>query len=102
MNSALVEIIAKRAQLPLQVQRVPEHGLVEQLSTLPFNIRGFTNEIFVLLAERLAASWPGNDGRLFLVPGGAAGVELALALARVHTGRYKSTPVRPIAPRLRP
>lgn len=65
-------------------------GLVEQLSTLPFNIRGFTNEIFVLLAERLAALWPGNDGRLFLVPGGAAAVELALALARVHTGRYKS------------
>ncbi len=65
-------------------------GLIDQLSTLPFNIRGFTNEIFVQLAERLAALWPGNDGRLFLVPGGAAAIELALALARVHSGRYKS------------
>ncbi len=65
-------------------------GLIDQLSTLPFNIRGFTNEVFVLLAERLAAFWPGNDGRVFLVPGGAAAIELALALARVHTGRYKS------------
>jgi 4-aminobutyrate aminotransferase len=65
-------------------------GLIDQLSTLPFNVRGFTNEVFVLLAERLAALWPGNDGRVFLVPGGAAAVELALALARVHTGRYKS------------
>ncbi len=65
-------------------------GLIDQLSTLPFNIRGFTNEVFVLLAERLAALWPGNDGRVFLVPGGAAAVELALSLARVHSGRYKS------------
>ena len=65
-------------------------GLVDQLSTLPFNVRGFTNEAFVRLAERLAALWPGDDGRVFLVPGGSAAVELALALARVHTGRHKS------------
>lgn len=65
-------------------------GLIDQLSMLPFNIRGFTNEVFVLLAERLATLWPGNDGRVFLVPGGAAAIELALALARVHSGRYKS------------
>ncbi len=65
-------------------------GLVDQLSVLPFNIRGFTNEVFVELAERLAVLWPGEDGRTFLVPGGAAAVELALALARVHSGRHKS------------
>lgn len=65
-------------------------GLIDQLSTLPFNIRAFTNEVFVGFAERLAAVWPGNDGRVFLVPGGAAAVELALMLARVHTGRHKS------------
>ena len=65
-------------------------GLIDQLSTLPFNVRGFTNEAFVLLAERLTALWPGRDGRVFLVPGGAGAIELALALARVHTGRHKS------------
>ncbi len=65
-------------------------GLIEQLSILPFNVRGMTNQTFGLLAERLSTLWPGNDGRVFLVPGGAAAIELALGLARVHTGRYKS------------
>ncbi len=33
VNSAFVVIIAKRAQFPLQVQRIPEQRLVEKLST---------------------------------------------------------------------
>ncbi len=65
-------------------------GLIDQLSILPVNTRGFTNEVFVTLAEQLYELWPGNDGRLFMVPGGSAAVELALALTRVHTGRYKT------------
>lgn len=64
-------------------------GLAEQLSELTCNVRGFTNEAFVTFAERLAGLWPGRDGRVFMVPGGAAANELALAVARVHTGRHK-------------
>ena len=64
-------------------------GLVDQMSALTCNVRGFTNEAFVTFAERLAGLWPGHDGRVFMVPGGAAAVELALAVARVHTGRQK-------------
>ncbi|MEM7169321.1 MAG: aminotransferase class III-fold pyridoxal phosphate-dependent enzyme [Pseudomonadota bacterium] len=64
-------------------------ALVRQLGQLSFNTRGFTNSSFVALAERLASLWPGRDGRVFLTPGGAAAVELALSLARVHSGRHK-------------
>lgn len=64
-------------------------ALVEQMSELTCNVRGFTNDVFVTFAERLAGLWPGRDGRVFMVPGGAAANELALAVARVHTGRHK-------------
>lgn len=65
-------------------------ALTEQLSVLSCNNRGFTNGVFAQFAERLAGLWPGRDGRVFMVPGGAAANELALTIARVHTGRYKS------------
>ena len=64
-------------------------GLAEQLAELTCTVRGFTNEVFVTLAERLAGLWPGRDGRVFMLPGGAAANDLALAVARVHTGRQK-------------
>ena len=66
-------------------------GLAEQMSELTCSVRGFTNDVFVTFAEQLAALWPGRDGRVFMVPGGAAANELALAVARVHTGRHKFT-----------
>ncbi len=65
-------------------------ALTDQLATLSHNNRGFTNDVFAELAKTLSSLWPGNDGRVFMVPGGAAANELALAIARVHTGRYKS------------
>ncbi len=65
-------------------------ALTDQLTTLSSNVRGFTNGIFTQFAETITALWPGRDGRVFMVPGGAAANELALAIARVHTNRYKS------------
>lgn len=65
-------------------------ALTMQLSRLSHNSRGFTNDVFAELAQRMSTLWPGRHGRLFMVPGGAAANELALAIARVHTGRYKS------------
>ena len=64
-------------------------GLAAQMDALTLNVRGFTNDAFVTFAERLAELWPGRDGRVCMVPGGAAAVELALAIARVHTGRHE-------------
>lgn len=64
-------------------------ALADQMSELTCNVRGFTNGAFVAFAEKLAELWPGNDGRVMMVPGGAAANELALAVARVHTGRQK-------------
>ena len=65
-------------------------ALTEQMATVTCNNRGFTNDVFVRFAERLSNLWPGADGRVFMVPGGAAANELALAVARVHTGCHKS------------
>ncbi len=65
-------------------------ALTDQLSRLACNTRGFTNREFTEFAALLSRLWPGNDGRVFLVPGGAAANELALAIARVHTNRHKS------------
>lgn len=64
-------------------------ALTAQMSELTCNVRGFTNPVFVDFAERLTGLWPGRDGHLFMVPGGAAANELALAVARVHTSRQR-------------
>ncbi len=65
-------------------------ALSEQLNTMTCNTRGFTNEVFTEFAKKLSSLWPGLDGLVFMVPGGAAANELALQIARTHTGRYKS------------
>lgn len=65
-------------------------ALIDQLKTITCNNRGFTNAVFTLFAEKLSSLWPGYDGRVFMLPGGAAANELGLQIARVHTGRYKS------------
>ena len=62
----------------------------DQLGSLTFNTRGFTNPVFVEFAERLCGLWHGRDARVFLVPGGSAAVEVALAVTRVHTARHKT------------
>ena len=65
-------------------------ALRSQLETVTFVPRGLTAEPVVRLGEALLRHWPGGDGRVFLVPGGSEAVELALLLARAHTGREKT------------
>ncbi len=65
-------------------------ALMAQLGTLTSNVRGFTNDVFPQLAKKMVQLWPGRDGKFFMVPGGASANELALAIARVNTNRYKS------------
>ncbi|MFO1414388.1 MAG: aspartate aminotransferase family protein [Burkholderiales bacterium] len=62
----------------------------EQLDTLPFSPRRFTNEPAVRLAERLADAAPDPLGKVLLAPAGTLAIGMALKLARVATGRHKT------------
>jgi len=62
----------------------------EQLDTLPFSPRRFTNEPAVRLAERLAAAAPDPLGKVLLAPAGTLAIGMALKLARIATGRHKT------------
>ncbi|HYN39690.1 MAG TPA: aspartate aminotransferase family protein [Rhodospirillales bacterium] len=63
-----------------------------QLDDLPFAPRRFTCEPAVVLAERLLRLAPPGlrDGRVLFTPGGSEAIEIALKLARVATGRFKT------------
>lgn len=65
-------------------------ALKSQIDTLTFTPYGYVNEPAVQLAERLAALWPGDNGRVQLMPGGAEAVDTALLIARAATGHSKS------------
>ncbi len=61
-----------------------------QLETLPFCPRRYTNIPAVELASRLAGLAPGSLNKVLLAPGGTSAVGMALKLARVATGRFKT------------
>lgn len=65
-------------------------ALTAQLNELTFAPRRFTNEPAVLLAEHLLQGWPGGAGKVLLTTGGSDAIELAMKIARVATGRYKT------------
>lgn len=62
----------------------------EQMDTLAFCPRRYTNETAVALARRLAELAPGDMGKVLFAPGGASAMGIALKLARVATGRFKT------------
>lgn len=62
----------------------------EQLDTLSFSPRRFTNEKAVELARKLAEITPGGLRKSLFAPGGALAVGMALKLARLVTGRFKT------------
>jgi len=61
-----------------------------QLETLSFCPRRFTNLPAVELAKKLAELAPGPLGKTLFAPGGTLAVGMALKLARVVTGRFKT------------
>lgn len=65
-------------------------ALKEQLDTLPFCPRRYTNDQAVALAEALLAQWPGAPARVLFATGGSDAIEIALKLARVATGRHET------------
>lgn len=58
-----------------------------QMDTLSFSPRRFTNQPAIRLAERLTT---GDLSRVLFAPGGTSAIGMALKLARVVTGKYKT------------
>ena len=65
-------------------------ALKAQIDELCFTPRRYTSEPAVALAERLVERSPHPSGKVLFAPGGSDAVEIALKLARVKTGRYKT------------
>lgn len=65
-------------------------AIKDQLNTLSFCTRRYTNETAVNLAETLAGLAPGDLNRVLFCPGGAEAIGIALKLARAVTGRHKT------------
>ncbi len=65
-------------------------ALNQQMETLPFSPRRYTNIPAITLARRLAGLAPGNLSKVLFCPGGAEAIGIAQKLARVATGKYKT------------
>ena len=65
-------------------------AIKDQLDTLPFAPRRFTNSPAVELAEKLAKISPGDLGKVLFTTGGSDANEVALKIARAATGRFKT------------
>ncbi len=62
----------------------------EQLQTLSFCPRRYTNIPAIRLAEKLAELAPGALNKVLFAPGGTSAIGIALKLARMVTGRFKT------------
>ncbi|MBC9070916.1 aspartate aminotransferase family protein [Thauera sp. CAU 1555] len=60
------------------------------LDTLPFSPRRYTNGPAIELARRLCTAAPIEQAKLLFAPGGTAAIGMALKLARLATGRFKT------------
>lgn len=65
-------------------------AIKEQLYTLPFCPRRFTNAPAVALAKRLTELAPGDLNKVLFTPGGTGAIGMAMKLARVVTGKFKT------------
>ncbi|GAA4319740.1 aspartate aminotransferase family protein [Mucilaginibacter gynuensis] len=62
----------------------------EQLDTLAFCPRRYTNIPAISLAERLSALTDNALSRVLFAPGGTSAIAMAMKLARIYTGKYKT------------
>lgn len=65
-------------------------AIEHQMRELSFCTRRYTNLPAIQLAEKLAAIAPGNLNKVLFAPGGTSAVGMALKLARIATGRFKT------------
>ena len=64
-------------------------NIVQQLQTLPFSPRRYTNVQAINFAEKLASLAPSDLNRVLLTPNGSSAIGIALKLARAVTGKFK-------------
>ena len=62
----------------------------EALDHIPFCTRRYTNKYAVGLARKLAELSPGTLNKCLFAPGGAEAISMAIKLARMATGRFKT------------
>ncbi len=62
----------------------------EQMESLPFCPRRYTNEPAIALAKKLCDLAPGDLNKVLFAPGGTSAIGMALKLARMATGRFKT------------
>ena len=62
----------------------------DQIDVMPFCTRRYTNQVAVSLAQRLAEVTPGALSKVLFAPGGTSAIGMAMKLARIATGRYKT------------
>lgn len=65
-------------------------AITVQLQKLPFCTRRYTNEVAIDLARKLTSLAPGALNKVLFAPGGALAMGMALKLARMATGRFKT------------
>ncbi len=67
-----------------------KQAIAAQMDTLPFAPRRFANAPATELARRLSAIAPGDLSKVLFTTGGSDAIEVALKLARIATGRFKT------------
>lgn len=67
-----------------------KRAIAEQMDALPFTPRRYTSGPAVALAAKLAAIAPGELSKVLFTTGGSDAIEVAIKIARVATGRYKT------------
>ncbi len=65
-------------------------AIAQQMATLPFCPRRYTNRAAIDLARTLAGLAPERLNKVLFAPGGTSAVGMALKLARYATGRHKT------------
>lgn len=65
-------------------------AIKDQLDTLSFCTRRYTNQPAIDLARKLTELAPGDLNKVLFAPGGAEAMGMALKLARAATGRFKT------------
>ena len=65
-------------------------AIKDQMDSLPFCPRRYTNQKAIALAQRLGALAPGKLNKVLFATGGSSAIGIALKLARVATGRFKT------------
>ena len=65
-------------------------AIEDQMSSLSFCTRRYTNIPAIKLAQKLVDLAPGDLSRVLFAPGGTSAIGMALKLARYKTGRFKT------------